>query len=191
MTIRITFDSNNIDILIGRGGLDPDYGGTINRNRAFAGKTETIAQPMIWEGELEAQFGEEVYKDLIAWWSWARQGKTFSLAMDSANVVNTTLDGAAAAAQTTIPLTATAGLTVGDDCLIISANRLSFEVVTIDTINAGVSVVADANLKQAYASGDIFRHLEYFPSLVCLNDEFRPDVENLTYFYTFKLREAV
>ncbi len=191
MAIRITYDSKTIDLLIGPEGLDTQYLIERAQAKSGSGKIDTIVHYALIEGLLDARFTEATFQVLLAWWSWASQGKTWALAMDSSKVGNTTLDGAAAAGQKTVPLTATAAFAEGDVCLIRTAARLTYEVVTIDTISAGVSIAAEANLKFTYASGDGFRHKDYFPSLVSLDTKFKPVKRGEYYEHRFHFVESV
>jgi hypothetical protein len=152
---------------------------------------ETISHYHIIEGYFDAYFTESVYRDLLAWWAWAGAGQPWSFTMSTDEDSATTLDGAAAAAQKVIPVADTTGFTAGDVCLIRSADRFTFEVVVIDSVSAGVSITATANLKSAYASGDTFRHLEYFPNAICLDEEFRPKKSGAYYSHTFHFLEEV
>lgn len=68
---------------------------------------------------------------------------------------NTTLDGAAAALQQTIPLTATTGTLRGRRYLVTNATGES-EWVEPKQITSGDSVVVRQPLQNAYASGDAF-----------------------------------
>jgi hypothetical protein len=194
MAIRITYNTDEtIDLEIGDMALDPGYGlaAEANQQRAMGGKIETIhlysfSEPI----SFDAIYSEAVHKKLIAFWSWAEQGKTFSFAMNSDSVGNTTLDGAAAAAQKTIPLTATAAFAEDEYCLIRSAARTEYEIIQIDSISAGVSVTAVENLKFTYASGDTFRAWEYWPSLVIPDGEkYRPKKDGDHYFFGFTFLE--
>jgi len=67
----------------------------------------------------------------------------------------TTLDAAAAAGQTTIPLTATTGVTVGGQYIVTNATSES-EWVTVAAITSGVSVTVRDDLEHTYASADAF-----------------------------------
>ena len=175
MTHRLTYNSVNIDgLTLLPPGPRPQYTHIAKTNRASSGKVETISQYGLINIEFEAYFSITTYHALTAFFSWARQGKVCSFALDSADISNTTLDGAAAAAQKTIPLTATTSLTAGDYCLIKSIDDDEYEVVEIDSVSAGVSVTAVSNLIYTYASGDIFRHLDYYPSLIYTGGKFDP-----------------
>jgi len=187
MTIRITYDSINLDVLIGPKGLRVDFKQERSQNRSGSGKIEQINQYGIQEITLDVYLTESAYYDAIAFWSWARQGKPFSLAMDSAKTFSSTLDDAAAADQKVIPLTATEGLTVGDICVIETDADNQFEIVEIASISAGVSVTIVDNLKQAYALGDKLRHFEYYPDLVSLDKNFNPPKLGKYYRHTFHM----
>ena len=189
MAARITYNSNNVDITVVES-FDVYHRQERSQGVTSTGIIQTINQHGIYEVELHCFFQTAVERQLQAWWSWARQGKVFSVARDSGDVGNTTLDGAAAAAQKVIPLTATASFSAGDECIIEAAdNDDEFEVVTIDSKSAGVSVTADLNLNYTYASGDTFRHRYYFPAMKTLDDNFRPRLSGEWYEHTFRFVE--
>ncbi len=192
MTIRITYDSKTIDLLIGSMGLETDYKQDRKENRSASGKIETLNFYGIQEMSFEAHFVEQIYYDLLAWWSWARQGKPWAFAMNSGNIGDTTLDGSAPAAQKTIPLTATAAFTIGDFCLIRAVDADDeFEIVEIDTISVGVSVDVIDNLKFSYAADDIFRHIDYWPEVLSLEKNFNPKKTGDYFTHVFKFIEAL
>jgi hypothetical protein len=192
MAIQITYNSVNITLEVGPDGLRTRHVQERNENRAGTGKIKTINHYGILEGTFDAIFSDAVYYTLWGWWSWARQGKSWAFAMDSNDIANTTLDGAAAAAQKTIPLTATTSLSAGDYCLIRAEdNDDEFEVVCIDTISAGVSVDAVSNLVFGYSSGDTFRHLDYFPSVVSIDAAFEPQKQGNYWTNEFRFIEAL
>ena len=66
---------------------------------------------------------------------------------------STTLDGAAAAGQTTIPLTATTGISVGDELTVENSSGQS-ERVTVAAVSSGVSITVRDELQYTYASSD-------------------------------------
>lgn len=192
MAIRITYNSVNVDVLIGNEGLQTTYKQERKQNRASSGKIETINQYGMQELRFAAYFDEDTYRDLIAWWSWARQGKEWAFALDSANVGNTTLDDAAAAGQKNVPLTATAAFASGDYCLLRAADSDDeFEIVKVDSVDAGVKIVAIENLIYTYASADIFRHWDYWPSVISLDANFNPRKNGAMFSHTFKFVEAL
>jgi hypothetical protein len=180
-----------VDLLVGPDGLDMKFSVERDQQRSGSGMIETISHYHIIEGYFDAYFTESVYRDLLAWWAWAGAGQPWSFAMNTDEDSSTTLDGSAAAAQKVIPVTDTTGFTAGDVCLIRSADRFTFEVVVIDSVSSGVSVTAVANLKNAYVSGAGFRHLEYFPNAISLDDDFRPKKRGAYYSHTFHFLEEV
>jgi len=190
MAIRITYDSKTIDLLVGPAGIRPAFKQQRSQNRSASGKTETISLHGIQEMAFEAYFDEDTYYDLIGWWSWARQGKLWAFALASANVGDTTLDGAANSGQAVVPLTATAAFAVDDVCFVRAEDSDDeFEIVEIGSISAGVSITAKQNLKFSYTSGDTFRHKDYWPEVVSLDDEFDPVKRGAYYKHTFKFAE--
>ena len=192
MAIRITYNGVNIDLQIDEESLVTKHIQERNQNRSASGKIETINVYGIQEMSFSAIFSEAVYQTLWGWWSWARQGKVWSFAMDTNAMANTTLDDAAAAGQKNIPLTATTGFEAADVCLIkaIDADD-EFEIVVIASVDSGVKVVATSNLVFTYAASDIFRHLDYWPSVISLDEDFNPLRDNNIYRKTFKFVEVL
>ena len=190
MTIRITYNSNNIDLKVGKNSLQVEYFQEYNQNRSGSGKIEHINQYGIQIITFDAYFQAAEERKLQAWWAWARQGKAWSFTMDSNNIANTTLDDTAAAGQKNIPLTATTYLTAGDECLLrADDNDDEFEIVIIGSVDSGVKVVATDNLIYSYTAGDIFRHREYFPSVITLDDKFKPKQSGDWYSWEFEFAE--
>ena len=198
MTIRLTYNSINVDgITLGEAGPGYVYEHQSSMNRSGSGKVEVISQYGIWKMSFVGYFNQATYHELLGWFAWASQGQTFSFALDSSNVSSTTLDDTAAAAQAVIPLTATTGLSAGDYCFIKKADNTFFEGVEIFSVSAGVSVTATANLNGSYSSGDTFRHLDYYPSLINVGNQFQPqsfgllDPTDIFYYrYSFDFEEA-
>ncbi len=189
-TGRIIWDGNDLDMKLGRTGLQMIHKQEQNQERAVAGLISQINLHGIFEGKCDFYVTEDQYRDLVAWWSWARQGKTFAIAADATLIGDTTLDDAAAAGQKDIPLTATTGFTAGDQCLIRAEdNDDEFELIEIYQVNAGVYVETVDNLFYAYTSGDVFRHLRYFPEAIMIRHQFRPRQTDAG-FYRFDLEFA-
>ena len=188
---RITYNSINIDINVGDKSLQPMAGQVFSQNQAGSGKLETINLYGIESFQFDAYFDIDGWRELYGWWwGWARLGKAWSFAMDSSKTVNTTLDDAAAAAQKVIPLASTADLAVGDYCVIIGDNDGEREMIKIASISAGVSITAEDNLVFSYASGDAFRHNEYYPSVINTKKKFDYSQSGDTFKYTFEFTEA-
>jgi len=193
---RITYNSVNIDLKMGRTGLMqlPKQEGS--QNDSSSGKIETINLYGRWEYSFDAYFSRAVYYTLWAWWSWARQGKAWSFALDSAKLGSTTLDASAAAGQKVIPVAATTTFATNDVCLLKAMdNDDEFELIVIDSISAGVSVTAVSNLVYSYSSDDVLRYKDYFPSVISTNKSWLPEYTGVTdttgkYFrYTFEFVE--
>lgn len=204
MTARMTYDSKNIDLNITFAGVGPSFKQDRKQNRSASGKIETINMYGIQELGFEALFSTAIYYDLVAWWSWARQGKVFSLVLDSSKIGNTTLDGSAPESDgVTILLVDASAFSANDICLIKTIDSDDeFEIVELDSVNddssAGSDTVdAKASLKFTYTTGDIFKHLDYWPSLKALDKDFMPkktgglDTSNKYYRHTFKFIEAL
>lgn len=150
---RITYNGINIDLTQGRTGLTMVHKQNRNQNESASGKIETINIFGRFDYEFDSFFSEQLYFDLMAWWSWARQGKGFSFALDSDNTGYTKLDAAAASGQKVIPVTTTSDFTTGDFCLQRATdNDDEFEIIEIDSVSAGVSVTAVDNLKYSYTA---------------------------------------
>ena len=194
---RITYNSKNIDIEVEPQDITVEYRQIRNVNMAGSGKTEIINLNGITEITAPSFFDEDTYRDLVGWWSWARQGKSFSFAMSTADNTNTTVSTGSTAGQTIVYLSSKGDISTGNSYLVRAEdNDDEFEVVTVSAMTTAgttgpVQVTADANLVFSYSSGDTFRFHRYWPSLVCLNDNFNvtkaPGAD--IYYYTFHFRE--
>ena len=197
-TPRITYNSIDIDLTMGRKGLYTTHEQAGSENVASSGIIETINFFGLLKIEVDLYFSTEQYYDLLAWWSWARHGLEFSFTADNALTGDTTLDDAASSAQKVIPVTSTTDFNVGDYCLLKNDNDTDFEVVKIDSISTDISITTVENLKASYVSGDTLRHVEYFPRLLKNNKKFVPKrtgaIDKSAYGYykhTFKFKEAI
>ena len=195
---RITYNSVNIDLVMGRNGLRHIPKQKQYKNDSSSGKIETINLFGRFEYSFDCYFARSVYYTLWAWWSWARQGKSFTFALDSARVGDTTLDDTAAAGQKVIPVAATAAFTAGEVCLLKAIDSDDeFELITVDTISAGVSITSTTNLVYSYAAADVCRYKDYFPSVKLIRDSWLPEYTGVTdvtkkyYRYTFNFVEAL
>jgi hypothetical protein len=113
----------------------------------------------------------QFYMDSQAWWSWARRGKQYAFALDSADVVDLALSGAAAAGQKDIPLAVTAAVVVGRRYRLREAAGDEEEIVQIASVTTNVKATAQVNLKYGYLTGDVFRSLDYFPKVVSADSD--------------------
>jgi len=189
MAITILYDTKTVILNVTGSGIQTIYTQESSEQQSGSGKTETINQFGIQEMSFEAVFNEAIYRDLIAWWSWARQGKAWSFDMTGA-ANSTTLDGAAAAGQKNVPLTSTSNFVAGSNCLLRAVDADDeFEIVVVGSVDTGVKIVAAENLKFTYASGDLFRHWDYWPSVISLDKKFNPQKRGRWYNHIFKFRE--
>ena len=139
--------------------------------------------------ELETFTDAQFRSDLEAFCSWALQGKQFAFALDSADVVDLTLNGAAAAAQKDIPLADTSSVVVGREYRLREAAGPEFEIIKVASITTNVKAVAVNNLKFGYLTGDSFRSPDYFAKVVILDDD-EPVEEHFTnWSLSFSARE--
>ena len=195
---RITYNSINIDLMMGRTGLNQVMKQNLNMNEADSGKIEVLNMYGRFNYKFDGYFSQAVWYTLWAWWAWARQGKTFSFALDSDNVLSTTLDGSAASGQKVVPLTSTTGFVAGDVALVRAEDADDeFELIVIDSVDAGVSITSTTDLIYSYEATDSCRHKDYFPSVVTLDRTFDPPYTGVLkttgkYFkHTFSFTEVI
>lgn len=129
---------------------------------------------------------------LHEWWSYARRGGQYQVIFDSNEVADTTLDGTAATGQKVIPLTSTTGINVGSWYAVHAANLINSAVVKVASISAGVSVTVTDDLLRAFASGDVFRAVYFWPKAVSVDREapfFERQSPARTYTFRHRFRE--
>jgi hypothetical protein len=122
--------------------------------------------------EMDVFSDRAFYRAAQTWWAWAAQGLEYAFALDSDDMVDAALDGAAASGQKIIPLASTAGISAGKFYRLRSADLTREEIIEVDSISAGVSVTAVDDLLYSYDSGDTLRSEDYWPSVVSDDDEF-------------------
>lgn len=190
MTARITYNSINCDFKVRFDTLDFHFTQERSQNRAGSGKIETVNLHGIIEVSFAAIMSATEYYNMVGFFSWARQGKTFSFTPYSSLVANATLNGAAT--SDLIPITTNTGLSTGDYCLIRAADDDEFEIVRITGLTATSASVSSAMVFD-YAVGDTLRHLYYIPSAILLNTDFNPmELQGSSYYeFQFNIIEAL
>ena len=174
MTHRLTYNSVNIDgLTLLPPGPRVNYIHVSKSNRSSSGKIETISQYGLVNLEFDAWFSITTYKSLVAFFSWARQGKVCSFALDSGETSNTTLDGAAASGQKVIPVTDGSSFSTYDVCFIQSLDGEKYEIFAVASHDAG-QINSVTNLIYSYEIGSACRLLDYYPSLVYTGGQFNP-----------------
>lgn len=196
MTPRITYNSIDIDLIQGRNGIQPIHRQSRNENVSGSGKTETINLYGSQEISYDAYFSRAKARDLMAFWSWSRQGKAFSFAADNTKTGSTIIVAASASGTTSISLGTSGAFTTGDICLLRAEDSDDeFEIITINSTTA-TSIGTSTTLKYSYNIGDLLRHWEYWPVMLNLDEEFSPrrvgqistSVDRY-YHHTFRFKE--
>jgi hypothetical protein len=184
--------SHNLTLEVGRRGLQTTYRQEKFVNVAASGKRETINQYGIQEMEIDVYITEDLYRDAVAWWAWARQGKTFAFANSASDTGNTTLASAASASDTSISVAAAAGFAASDTVLIRSATSdNNFELAKISAISAS-TVTLTTGVHYAYTSGSIFRHADYWGSCIMLDTTFNPRQTDAGFYnHTLRFTESL
>ena len=181
---RIVYDGTNLDF--------PNPASRPWENKPVAVRSLAISHGKVHSVDLIDQFDrgrlvlenfedEDFERQLWAWWSWAVRGNVYQVLLDSADAVDTTLDAAAASGQAVIPLTSTVGIVIGTRYKLREAIGDEYEMIEVQSINAGIDVTAAANLKYGYVSGDTFVSRDFLPKVVSL-DRVKPWRRNLTTF---------
>jgi len=179
--------SHSLTLEIGRTGLRTSYTQERYQNKSASGKIEQINLHGIQEMEIDFYLTTDKYRDAVAWWSWARQGKTFAFANSASNTGATTLASAASPSALSLVVTSAAGFTSSDEVLIRSiATDDVFELVKISAISSSTVTITTA-LKYAYLAGAIFRHKDYWGSCIMLDTSFNPQ-QNDAGFYTHRIK---
>lgn len=165
-----------------------------NRVEADSGQSEVSVTEYYDEIFLGIDFFDDaaVEAALHDWWGWAGAGGVYSLAIDHADVVNTTLASSATAGDASVEVTSATGITAGRRYKIIDADGAYQEIVKVaDGYGGGTTVTLDGTLKVDRAAGAIFRSRDYYPSLESLDDQ-QPWTENpnLTWTLQHSCRES-
>ena len=191
MAISLVYSGNTVTLLVDKKGIIPRYKIDNKSNNTSSGKIETINIYSRREVDFAAIFSESVYKQLVAWFSYASQGQAFSFAYDSDNVLDTTVSSSSVSGQKSLNLTSITSATTGDYLFLRTQDRFSYEVGTIASITSGVSVGLVDNLIYSYAADDECTHYLYFPNLLSLDKDFNPKKDGDRYTHVFKMVENV
>lgn len=193
MSMAITYDSKTITL---EDPTDFRVRREPSRNvvRADSGESETSVNEYFDEVSLtiESFDSAAIEASLHDWWAWAAAGGTYSVALDSSDVVNTTLSAGATAGDSSVVVASATGITAGARYRIIDADGAYQEVITVaDGYSGGTTITLNGTLKRTRVSGAIFRSREYFPSVESLDDE-QPWTENpnCTWTLAHAFREA-
>ena len=167
--------SHSMTLTQGRTGIKPDYTQSRNQLRAASGKVEQINIHGIQEVECDLYITQDQYRTAVAWWSWARQGKSFAFAYSGSNTGNTTLASSVAASATSVNVSGSGtSFVAGDTVLIRSASSDdTYELAKISAVSLS-TVTLTAGTLYAYNSGGVFRHYDYYPDVITLDDSFNP-----------------
>lgn len=189
---RITFDGKTIDLLIGDNSLQVIPTAQFTQNQSGAGGFEQINDWQVEKYTFDAVYPSDIWRKMYSFfYGWSSQGKIWSFTMDTKKTVNTTLDGAAAADQKVVPLTATAGIKAGDELILKPAAGLFREAIQVAKITAGVSITAVDDLFFSYAAGDQCRHKEFFPEVKNTAKQFNYTQAGEVFYSTLEFVEAV
>lgn len=182
--------SFSLTLETGRTGLKTTFKQERNLNMAASGKTEVINLYGIMEMETDCYITSDKYRDAVAFWSWARQGKPFAFANSASKVGSTTVASSVSASATSIVLTSGSSFSASDTALMRSASSDDvFELVKISAISSN-SVTLTAGTKYAYASGAVFRDSGYIGSCIMMDTTFDPQQSDAGFYpHRFKFME--
>jgi len=184
--------SHSLTLEVGRRGLQTTYRQEKFVNIAASGKRETINQFGTQDMEIDVYITENNYRDAVAWWAWARQGKVFAFANSASNTAATTLASAVSASTTSISVAAASSFAASDEVLIRSAtNDDVFELAKISAIS-GSTVTLTSGTNYAYTTGSIFRHSDYWAECIMLDTSFGPRQTDAGFYnHTLRFTEAL
>lgn len=189
---KLIWNTKNLTLEVGRTGLQTTYKQERNVNTAASGKKETINLYGIQEMAIDLYITEDNYRSAVAWWAWARQGKTFAFANSASNTGNTTLDGAFSASSTSISVASASSFSANDTVLIRSASSDdTFELAKISAISSS-AVTLTSGLIYDYKTGSIFRHSDYWGSCLVIDKTFAPKQTDAGWYkHTIRFTEAL
>jgi len=184
--------SHSLTLEVGRRGLQTTYRQERNVNVAASGKRETINLYGAQEMAIDLYITEDNYRPAVAWWAWARQGKTFAFANSASNEGNTTLSSAISASASSFSIASASSFAASDTVLIRSASSDdTFELAKISSVSSA-TITLTAGTKYAYAAGSIFRHSDYWGSCLVMDKTFAPRQNDAGWYnHSIKFTEAL
>ena len=163
-----------------------DYPDVAMMNKSASGLAETLGvRADVSVSVLNTMMSSDSLKQqLQQFFAWAKSGAGWTLARDSANVVNTTISSGAAAGAGSVVVTSATGITIGNRYVIRSKTRV--EVVTCTNVSGTTISFTGSELNFAYASGARFRAEEFWPGR--LVDVSPIVIEQPPVLYTFSMK---
>jgi hypothetical protein len=156
-------------------------GVSVDRAQAFTkgGKTTAVVHDAWHQYTVEMEgFGPEKSSNyaswfswLTSWWSHASAGGTFSFALNSDKAAATTCTGSVAETATSLTAVSTSGFAANDWVFLESATDPTCNCRRRVTSISGGTVSFATTIGQPLPTGSVLRHSEYFPSVVCLDDD--------------------
>lgn len=123
-------------------------------------------------------------RNLQQWLQWAQKGGTWKIARDAGEMVETTVNGAAALGATSLTLTSTTGVLPGKTYII--RNETDYDIVNVATVNVWTNVVTlTEGLNYAFATLARFRSEHYWSGR--LPESSVPIIEDPPLHFTFEL----
>jgi hypothetical protein len=164
---RLTYNSKAIDfdkypsVLY----VDPFIPRTINGQ--LAGATECRPDPRTipritveWPPIDDATLLMHLYN----WWIWAQKLNTWTLALDSAQIVNTTLTAEEPSGETTVAVASASGIAASSYYKLLKHSN--YQLVKVDSI-ASLNITLTGSLDYTFASGAYFRDQYFFQGKIC------------------------
>lgn len=189
---RITWDSGTHTLDLEGLSLYEPSPQEARRSRVFA--DSGVSETSIIETFDRLVFGIEnfdsqtIFDGLYKWWAWAKQGKSYTFAFDSADVVDTALSSGISAGATSMTLDSVTGVTAGSRYKLIETDGLETEIITVASGWGGSNpVTLDTGTAYAYNAAAVFRSVDYFPALESEDSVF-PVTENPGNTWTLRHR---
>ncbi len=186
---RFIFNSNNLDFphRISEMRFHPMHRAVLNFSPAglaaasFSGKQDDLVI------RISRFTSRDFYAQLLTWWQWAGQRKPFAFALDSAKVYSAGITTSSGLSATACIVADNTGISVGDYMRLINVADTGEDFLRV-TGTVGSTVVNYVGFPNRFShpTGSILRHMDYFPKLVAMDDEF-PVTEEIAGTFTFDL----
>lgn len=175
--LRWTTQPHTLNLLDGRRPSRVRFMQEMKQQRSAGGVMEQINIQGYMEYTVDLWLmGASEYRKAVGFWSYARQGNSFSYITSTAKMTNVVIASSTAAVGSSSIKVSSSGDIAAGDILFLKAvdNDDEFELVKASSISS-TTVTLTSKLLYNYSTGDIVRSQGYYPSVIMTDESFDPE----------------
>lgn len=136
-----------------------------------------------------AHFSSQAFHDaLVSWWSWAEQGRAFSIALDADETADTFTTAAATVGDTALYVDDETDFEVGGVYVLRDPDGSNEELVEVFVTAAGTIGLTES-MKHSHLANSTLRSQDYYPRVVVVEGEEPIKRHYTTWSLSFRFKE--